>query len=99
MFDPDYGPYRSHPQDPRTPEEPDRYEWEADHAFTDFLDTGAIEEILNKLLHGDPKTAKADLEKATEAAFQAWIVAEQQQAEEDRAADRAEARAWARDAA
>ena len=80
MFDPDYGPYRGHPQDPRTPEEPDRYEWEEDNAFTDFLDAGAVEEILVELLHGDPAQAKADLEKATEAAFQAWIAAEQQQA-------------------
>lgn len=87
-----------HPNDPRT-EDDGREEWESDNAFTDFLDAGAVEEILVELLHGDPAQAKADLEKATEAAFQAWIAAEQQQAEEDRAADLAEARAWARDAA
>lgn len=99
MFDPDYLGYRGHPQDPRTPEEPDRYEWEEDNAFADFLDAGAIEEILVELLHGDPTTARADLEKATEAAYRQWIVAQKRQEGEDRAADLAESRAWAREAA
>lgn len=82
-----------HPNDPRT-EDDGREEWESDNAFTDFLDASAIEEILIELLHGDPATAKRDLGKATEAAFQQWIAAEKRQAEEDKAANQAEDR-WA----
>lgn len=97
-FDPDYGPYRGAPGDPRTPDDDAaRDEWASDNAFTDFLDADAIEEILIELLHGNPATAKSNLEKATEAAFQSWLADEIQQAGEDRARDRAEAREWARE--
>ena len=91
-FDPDYGVYRADPRDPRTPEDNGREEWEAFNAFADFLDDGAIEEILNELLHGNPALAKTCLEKATEAAYRQWVKDQADQDAADIAADRAESR-------
>ena len=96
-FDPDYGPYRGHPQDPRTPDDDAaREEWESFVAFVDIIDEGEIEDILAELLRGNPETARAALEKTVEAHYQQWVAAEIQQADEDRARDRAEAREDAR---
>ena len=93
-FDPDYLEYRGHQQDPRTPDDDGREAWEADTAYTEYLSDSAIDEILSELLHGNPATAKADLEKAVEAMYRIWVEDQKRQAEEDRAADRAEDR-WA----
>lgn len=95
-FDPDYGVYRADPRDPRTPEDNGREERESFVAFVDIIDDGEIENILAELLRGNPETARAALEKTVEAHYQQWIAAEKQQADEDRARDRAEARADAR---
>ena len=92
-YDMDYGPYHGAIGDPRTPDDSDgREEWEANTAYTDYLSDSAIDEILSELLHGNPATAKADLEKATEAAYRQWVVDSKRQAEEDIAAARAEDR-------
>ena len=98
-YDQDYGPYHGHPQDPRTPEDNGREEWEAETPYTEYLADSAIDEILSELLHGNPETTKASLEKAVEAMYRIWVADQQRQAEEDRAADLAESRAWAREAA
>ena len=82
----------NHPQDPRTPEDDGREEWEANTSHTDYLSDSAIDEILTELLHGNPATAKADLEKAVEAMYRIWVEDRKRQAEEDIAADRAEDR-------
>ena len=92
-FDSDYGPYRAHRQDPRTPEEPDRYEWEADNSPVDYMDSSELDVILSELLHGDADAARASLEKAVEARFQQCLVDQARQDEEDAAAARAEAKA------
>lgn len=88
----DYGPYHGAIGDPRTPEDNGREAWEADTAYTDYLSDSAIDEILSELLHGNPATAKADLEKAVEAMYRIWVEDQKRQAEEDIAADRAEDR-------
>ena len=94
MYDPDYGPYRGHPQDPRTPEEPDRYEWESDNSPLDYMDSTELDAILSELLHGDADVARASLEKAVEARFQQHLIDQAQQDAEDIARDSYESR-WA----
>lgn len=96
-FDTDFGSYRGHPQDPRTPDDAAaREEWESMTAFVDIIDEGEIEDILAELLRGNPEMARADLEKTVEAHYQQWIAAQEQQDAEDAARDRAEAKADAR---
>ena len=68
-FDPDYGPYRGHPQDPRTPDEPDRYSWEETIAYSEILDALTIDEVLSELLHGCPDAAKRTLDAAVAVEF------------------------------
>lgn len=92
-FDPDYGPYRGHPQDPRTPEDIDRYDWEAENGYTDLLSPCAIDEILYELLYGEPQTAREITGKHLEAAFEKYLEDSKRQDKEDIAAARAEARA------
>ena len=82
-----------HPNDPRTEDGPDRYEWEADNSPVDYMDSTELDEILSELLHGNPETARSALDKAVEARFEQWIADEERQTGEDIAAARAEARA------
>lgn len=83
-----------HPNDPRTEEGPDRYEWEADNSPLDYMDSTELDIILSELLHGDADVARASLEKAVEARFQQYLVDQAQQDAEDIARDRYESR-WA----
>lgn len=83
-----------HPNDPRSPEGPDRYAWEEDNSPLDYMDGSEIDVILSELLHGDADVARAALEKAVEARFQQWIKDSIRQDEEDRAASRAEDKFW-----
>lgn len=99
-YDMDYGQYHGAIGDPRTPDDSDgREEWESFIAFVDIIDEGEIENILAELLRGNPLKARADLEKTVEAHYRQWIVDQKRQEGEDRAADLAESRAWAREAA
>lgn len=95
-YDQDYGPYHGAIGDPRTPDDDGREEWESFVAFVDDVDEGEIEGILAELLRGNPETARAALEKTVEAHYRKWISAQERQAAEDRARDRAEAKADAR---
>ena len=72
MFDPDYGPYRGDPRDPRydDSEEMAREEWEADNAITEILSDDSVNEIMFELLHGSPQKAFRDIEKAMDAAWE-----------------------------
>lgn len=83
-----------HPNDPRTPEGPERLSWEEDNAYTDVLDSSAINEVLYELLYGDPAIAKADLEKAVESEFQDYLKTQAEQDAQDAASACAEAREW-----
>lgn len=94
MFDADYGPYRGHPQDPRTPDEPDRYAWEEDNSPLDYMDGSDLDCILCELLHGDPEKARRNLENVVQARFEQWLEDTARQDEEDAARDRYEDR-WA----
>lgn len=69
IFDTDYGLYTGHPQDPRTPDEPDRYSWEETIAYSEILDALTIDEVMCELLHGSADVAKRTLDAAVAVEF------------------------------
>lgn len=93
-FDPDYLEYRGAPGDPRTPDEPERQVWEENNGYDEVLSAAEVDEIIYELLYGDPQAAKKMAGIYLDAAFERYLEDSKRQAEENRAADRAEDR-WA----
>ena len=87
-FDSDYGPYRAHPQDPRTPDEPERQGWEEDNGYDEVLSAAEVDEVIYELLYGNPEYAKKMVGIYLDAAFDRYLKDSKRQDEEDRAADR-----------
>lgn len=71
IFDPDYGPYRGDPRDPRYDDSEDfaREEWECDTSYQDMFGLEAMEDILYELYTGSANTALTMMEKAID---QSW---------------------------
>lgn len=91
-YDQDYGPYHGAIGDPRTPDEPERLLWEEENGYDDVLSAAEVDKIIYELLYGDPGSAKKMASIYLDAAFDRFLTESKRQAEEDRAANRAEDR-------
>ncbi len=69
MFDPDYLEYRSHPSDPRTPEDDGHQDWIDNNYTFDLIGPEATQEVLTTLMT-HPELAKKKLD---EYLAEAWL--------------------------
>lgn len=74
--------------DPRTPDEPDRAQWEDENGYSDALTAEQIDEILYELLYFSPDEARKMANKMLDKAFSQYLVDRRNQDLEDIAADR-----------